>query len=104
MMSASAPSTASSAEFVRRAPAIDLHFARLFHPFRIVGRDLRSFAQHVGHELDRDRGTNVVGVGLKGQPPDGDLLVAQDPERIANHLEEAILLRRVDPLHFLAAG
>ena len=101
MTSASAPSTASRAEFCELALCESLHFARLFHSLRIVGSDLRSFAQHLGDEIDRDRGTNVVGVRFKGQAPDRDFLVPQDPERFAHHFEEPLLLRRIDPLHFL---
>ena len=75
-------------------------FARFFHSFRIVGGHLRSFAQHVGDQIDRDRGADVVGIGLEGEAPDRDFLVAQNPERFAHRFQEPLLLRRVDPLHF----
>ena len=86
MISASAPSTASSAGVGKLGARDRFHFARFLHAFRIVGGDVRAFAQHVGYEIDRDRGANVVGVRFEGQAPDRDLLVPQDPERIADRL------------------
>src|SRR6202040_1044878 len=43
---------------------------------------------------------NVIGIRLKGQPPDRDLLFSQNPKRIADKLEKALLLSRVNALHF----
>ena len=87
-ISASAPSTASSGEFTKFAPAICFHLARLLHSLRIVDGDLRAFAQHVGDKIDRDRGTDVVRVRFKGEPPDRDFFFAQNPERFANRIRE----------------
>ena len=86
MTRASAPSTASSARVYKVCFRNRLNLARFLHSFRIVNGDVRAFAQHVGHKIDRDRRTDVVGVGFECQSPDRDFFVAQDPERFADRL------------------
>ncbi len=78
-----------------------LHLACPFHTFWIVGGDTRAFAQKIGHQLNRDRGTNIVGVRFEREPPDSDFLFAQNPKRFAYDFEKTLFLRRVYPLHFL---
>ena len=77
------------------------HPACLFHTFWIVCGDVRAFAQKIRHQLNRDRGANVVGVRFEREAPDGDFLFAQDPQRFSYDFEKTLFLRRINPLHFL---
>ena len=53
-----------------------LGLPRLFHGFRIEGRHLRSFLQHVGDQFHGDRGPEIVGIRFEGETPDRNFLVA----------------------------
>ena len=62
---------------------------------------MRTFPQHIGHQIDGHGRTNVIRVWFKCQAPDRDLFLPQNPERFADQLQEALFLRRVYALHFL---
>ena len=75
-----------------------------FHALRVVGGDDGALGDEAVHEVDGERVADVVGVGLEGEAPDGDLLFLQDPEAVAEFLEEAFELGGVDALDFLEQG
>ena len=56
------------------------------------------------HDLDRDRRADVIGVGFEREPPDGDLLVLEHPERLADFRDKAVALCPVDPLDLFEQG
>ena len=62
---------------------------------------MRAFSQEIGHEIDRHRAAHVIRVGLKGETPDSDFFLAQNPERISDRFKEALFLPAINALHFL---
>ncbi len=99
MSRASAPSATSSALLDHDRAG---HERRgLFHRLGIVGADFGALGDELLHDGDGHAAADVVGVALEGEAEHADFLLAQDPERFADFLEEAFLLVGVDLLDFL---
>jgi hypothetical protein len=56
----------------------------IFESLWVVNGDDRAFGDEIADDLDRDGGTDIVRIRLKGEAPDGNLLPPQDPEPILN--------------------
>ena len=73
----------------------------LLRALRIVGRHMRALGHELVHQFDRHRVPHVVRVWFEGQAPHRDLLVLQDPERLAHLVDVAVELRLIDLLDLL---
>ena len=82
----------------------ELEGPHVFHALGVVGSDVCSFGDQLLDEIDGHRGADIVRVALEGQAPDGDFLVAQDPEGFPHCFEEAFTLGLVDALDLLEQG
>src|SRR5665213_2919378 len=74
---------------------------RLIHCLWVVDAQRRAVFEQTLAQINRWRGTHVVGVLLERKPKHADFFVLQDPERVGDFFDEALHLVGVDALDFL---
>ena len=75
--------------------------AGLLYSFRVIGDHMRSFAQQVCDQLDRNRRTNIVCIWLECETPDRNSFFPKNPQRFTNRFQKTLFLGGVYSLHFL---
>ena len=79
----------------------ELELQCFFGALWIVDGDIGAFGDEIAHDVYGNGGTNIVGVWLEGESPDGDFFVLEHPEGLADSCKEALALAAVDFFNFL---
>ncbi len=75
-------------------PCLGNQGAGFFHRFRIVGADFGALGDELLDDGDGHAAADVVGIAFEGEAENADFFLPEDPEGLADFLEEAFLLVR----------